>query len=77
VRVPSVAAAALCYADLFGVTPRVRADGVTFVPLAGLEVVLEEGTPTAARGVVVHGVGRLSQALEDLGVRAAIKAAHD
>lgn len=68
VRVPSVAAAALCYADLFGVTPRVVAGGTTVLSLAGIEIVLEEGTPTGAHGVVIRGPAEVPPTLRSLGV---------
>jgi hypothetical protein len=68
VHVPTVAAAALCYADLFGVPPRVR-EGATVLSLAGVEVVLEEGTPAGARRVVVRGAKELPAEVEALGVR--------
>ena len=68
VRVADVAAAALEYADRFGVRPRVDAAGGTSIDLAGLEVTLEAGEPEGASGVTIRGVASLGETLERLGV---------
>ena len=69
VRVDAIAPAALIYADLFGATPRVRADGATELALSGVRVVLEQGAPEGARGVGMRGLRETSGALEAYGVR--------
>jgi hypothetical protein len=71
VRVASVATVALEYADLFGVTPRVAADGTTTVPLPGAHVVLEPGEPIGACAVTLSGVTSVGPAIAGLGITAA------
>ena len=68
VRVASVPAAALEYADLFGGHPEARRGGGARVTCEGFDVVLEAGEPEGAAGVAITGAGSLSEAVLALGV---------
>ena len=63
VRVENLAAATLAYAELFDAAPRALPGGRSQLTIAGVRVVLEEGTPEGACGVTVNGVGDLSEAV--------------
>ena len=69
VNVPDVVAAGLELAESFDTAPRVGADGVTHLKVAGVDVRLARGTPGGARGVTLSGVGGLPADIEGDGVR--------
>ena len=43
-------------------------DGTTEMEVAGVRIVLEQGTPIGARGVAVRGIEKVTDAVAELGV---------
>ena len=71
VRTENLAAATLAYAELFDAAPRALPGGRSQMTIAGVRVVLEEGTPEGACGVTLTGVSELSDEVKADGVTAA------
>ncbi len=69
--VASVPLAAMAWADLFGVTPRVDGAGDTVLALGSFTAVLREGERCGATEVMIGGIERTSDALAHWGVHSA------
>jgi len=68
-RGASVAATALAWADLYGVTPRLDASGETHLMFGTTRFVLAEGEPVGAHAVQILGVPALTPRLLAWGMR--------
>ena len=68
IAVESVPMAAIEFATLFDAAPCSQPDGTTLLEIAGVDVVLVEGTPEGACGVELMGAGMLPNDISSYGI---------